>query len=323
MEKNKVTTYLLYAIGEIVLVVIGILIAVSLNNWNNQKKLDRRAETLLIQIQEEALLAIEHVDVMVGAYQSFDSTYQVIISDTLTREDYMKTENWQIRNFASFFVPMTIQKEGFKSFVNQADQFSPVYQALSQNLKATYLGYDFYTTKDEESFLSILNARSTFLKSQPWYVSYDSNELPSEFIDYLMNDYRYKNLALDYHRATRGTTRTYLGFQKSLVDLYLQINSAFKEPPATPPIIANYYTKLATSDKEQLAGTYRQPDGSTLEISIKDDQLFLNDDPIDAIRQDKLISLHENGWARYYTYDLDNRIVCMKLLYAAACYTKE
>ena len=36
MEKNKFTTYLLYAIGEIFLVVVGILIAVSLNNWNRE-----------------------------------------------------------------------------------------------------------------------------------------------------------------------------------------------------------------------------------------------------------------------------------------------
>tara|TARA_R110002073_G_scaffold14554_2_gene59350 strand:+ start:32081 stop:32785 length:705 start_codon:yes stop_codon:yes gene_type:complete len=35
MEKNKTGKYLKYAIGEIVLVVIGILIALSINNWNN------------------------------------------------------------------------------------------------------------------------------------------------------------------------------------------------------------------------------------------------------------------------------------------------
>jgi len=34
MEKNKTGKYLQYAIGEIVLVVIGILIALSINNWN-------------------------------------------------------------------------------------------------------------------------------------------------------------------------------------------------------------------------------------------------------------------------------------------------
>ena len=38
MQKNKVTTYLLYALGEIFLVVIGIIIAVNINNWNELRK---------------------------------------------------------------------------------------------------------------------------------------------------------------------------------------------------------------------------------------------------------------------------------------------
>ena len=38
---NKFSKYLLYAIGEIILVVIGILIALQINNWNNQKLLNR------------------------------------------------------------------------------------------------------------------------------------------------------------------------------------------------------------------------------------------------------------------------------------------
>jgi Family of unknown function (DUF6090) len=38
MESNKTGKYIKYAIGEIVLVVIGILIALSINEWNDQKK---------------------------------------------------------------------------------------------------------------------------------------------------------------------------------------------------------------------------------------------------------------------------------------------
>ena len=38
---NKFSKYLLYAIGEIVLVVIGVLIALQINNWNNQKLLNK------------------------------------------------------------------------------------------------------------------------------------------------------------------------------------------------------------------------------------------------------------------------------------------
>ncbi len=45
---NKTGKYFKYAIGEIVLVVIGILIALQINNWNELKK-DRRNETVFLQ----------------------------------------------------------------------------------------------------------------------------------------------------------------------------------------------------------------------------------------------------------------------------------
>ncbi len=38
IEQNKVRNYILYAIGEIALVVIGILIALRVNNWYEIRK---------------------------------------------------------------------------------------------------------------------------------------------------------------------------------------------------------------------------------------------------------------------------------------------
>ena len=38
LSENKFSKYLVYAIGEIVLVVIGILIALQINNWNENRK---------------------------------------------------------------------------------------------------------------------------------------------------------------------------------------------------------------------------------------------------------------------------------------------
>ncbi len=53
VSENKFSKYLLYAIGEIVLVVIGILIALQINNWNEQRK-DRTKETILLnQLRED------------------------------------------------------------------------------------------------------------------------------------------------------------------------------------------------------------------------------------------------------------------------------
>jgi hypothetical protein len=38
MNQNQTGRYLKYAIGEIILVVIGILIALQINNWNETRK---------------------------------------------------------------------------------------------------------------------------------------------------------------------------------------------------------------------------------------------------------------------------------------------
>jgi hypothetical protein len=49
LGKNKTGKYFKYAIGEIVLIVIGILIALSINNWNENRKEKRN----LIQVYRQ------------------------------------------------------------------------------------------------------------------------------------------------------------------------------------------------------------------------------------------------------------------------------
>ena len=51
IEKNSTGKYLKYAIGEIILVVIGILIALSINNWNENRKLQNEELNLLADIK--------------------------------------------------------------------------------------------------------------------------------------------------------------------------------------------------------------------------------------------------------------------------------
>jgi type II secretory pathway pseudopilin PulG len=55
MEKNKTGQYFKYAIGEIVLVVIGILIALSINNWNEDQKKRKSERLLLSSIQSDII----------------------------------------------------------------------------------------------------------------------------------------------------------------------------------------------------------------------------------------------------------------------------
>ena len=50
LTDNKFSKYLLYAVGEILLVVIGILIALQIDNWNEERKTKQRERKFLTEL---------------------------------------------------------------------------------------------------------------------------------------------------------------------------------------------------------------------------------------------------------------------------------
>ena len=52
LTENKFSEYLMYVLGEIILVLIGILIAVQINNWNINQKDAAQETKILIQLKE-------------------------------------------------------------------------------------------------------------------------------------------------------------------------------------------------------------------------------------------------------------------------------
>ena len=53
MEQNKTGKYFKYAIGEIVLVVIGILIALQINNWNTHRIERSKEDSYLVNLKQD------------------------------------------------------------------------------------------------------------------------------------------------------------------------------------------------------------------------------------------------------------------------------
>jgi cell division protein FtsL len=60
--KNNTSKYFKYAIGEIALVVVGILIALQINNWNEQRKTEKTNTILLQQLLEENKLNLSQLE---------------------------------------------------------------------------------------------------------------------------------------------------------------------------------------------------------------------------------------------------------------------
>ena len=89
--ENKVSKYILYAIGEIVLVVIGILIALQLNNWNEWKKERVVEREILIDLVENLEINIRTIEFDIEYLYLLDRSSEVVLSIIYNNQPYVDT----------------------------------------------------------------------------------------------------------------------------------------------------------------------------------------------------------------------------------------
>ena len=77
INENRTKKYLLYAIGEIILVVVGILIALGINNWNNNRESKAVVKDNLLRIEREIINNQDRIK------KVFD--YHVMVKDTINK----------------------------------------------------------------------------------------------------------------------------------------------------------------------------------------------------------------------------------------------
>jgi len=108
INEGKTTKYLKYAIGEIVLVVIGILIALQINNWNEERKNKSQEQNYLIALHEDLMSDSINVQTVRRSIQSHIDAAELLIQfiDTGTIEDTLAMKKAIIQaGYLYFFTP--------------------------------------------------------------------------------------------------------------------------------------------------------------------------------------------------------------------------
>ena len=105
LVENKFTKYLLYAIGEIVLVMLGILLALQVNNANEERKNRAMERAYLSDIHQDFL---DNKSQFEERLQTFRNQFQ--IADSLCRLVFPITDdNWRDvkKIYGRVFLPST------------------------------------------------------------------------------------------------------------------------------------------------------------------------------------------------------------------------
>ena len=105
-DDNKALKYMRYAIGEIVLVVIGILIALSINTWNQNRKERIQESILLKQLQVDFNSNLEQLDQKIAMRKVFMSSskqlFKYIDSPNLRNKDSIDSYIGKSLPYATF-----------------------------------------------------------------------------------------------------------------------------------------------------------------------------------------------------------------------------
>ena len=75
---NQFGRYLLYALGEVLLVMVGILLALQVDNWNEQRKERRDELELLEALKTDLVLTRNEMDTIVEYNQKYLKGYRQI-----------------------------------------------------------------------------------------------------------------------------------------------------------------------------------------------------------------------------------------------------
>jgi len=117
LSENKFNKYLIYAFGEIVLVVIGILIALQINNWNNER-FERRLETdILNEILVNLETDIQNIEIKKGANSAYIKANTKVIEHLKNKRPLTDSLRFYYSKLYGYgnFEPIKVGYENLKS----------------------------------------------------------------------------------------------------------------------------------------------------------------------------------------------------------------
>jgi hypothetical protein len=182
IKENKVSKYMLYAIGEIVLVVIGILIALNINNNNEVQK--QRAQELhyLKNIKTDLKLNITHLDNYISTRQKAINSANRVIKhyegEPITDLKVFSRHTVNIYTWRKFFQI----NNTFQELMNSGNL------ALISNdsIKGTLLNMEslYKVMKDEEAHFRY---DAEIMLYEPSYEMMDMNSIVQNYMYYTSN----------------------------------------------------------------------------------------------------------------------------------------
>ena len=198
-DDNKPVKYMRYAIGEIVLVVIGILIALSINNWNEERKAKEKLNLLFVKVQKELLYNVKEANSDIEDYRQKDSLIYKVLSREMNADDYMSNKDLSLMYLGTSYLSVTIVDNAYKSLIQFDTEISKQQDSILIMLKELY-GFRKGTVNrmNKEVADIFIDFQKKIKYEKDWYYNmFSEQKYSDEIITYFLTDSFYFNHIVD------------------------------------------------------------------------------------------------------------------------------
>jgi hypothetical protein len=200
LTEKKFNKYLIYAIGEIVLVVVGILIALQINGWNERRK-DRVQEIVVLQeIAKTLEVNIELLNGYIAKIERTASSSRVIISVIENKLPYQDTLDRHFHQARVWYSDKFLSSAGYEEFKNAGFDI-----ILSRDLKDKILGLFENTFPQTQETIDIFqggywHSMNEYSRNN-FYGIYDREFIKPVDFDSLVKDQYYLSTLKEYYNV--------------------------------------------------------------------------------------------------------------------------
>jgi translation initiation factor 2 beta subunit (eIF-2beta)/eIF-5 len=225
MENNKTTRYFKYAIGEIILVVIGILIALQINNWNEERKAKivetKVVKRLIADVKADSIFYNSRLELFSNQILTYNKLF-----DLCSRTETIPEDSIILKDYEKLFIKAANYSNVINNEADIMEQISN--DSIKQALRNYYKSFRFITIAIEISNTDIREFGNVF---DVKHAKMSQINKPMSILDY--RDYcELENLEGYLKILIRGNQNSYqqtVRFLKDNTQLKLKLTQYLKE----------------------------------------------------------------------------------------------
>ena len=257
LSENKFSKYLAYAIGEIFLVVVGILIAIWINSKNQEKINEKKAEVILMEIQKDLKKDIESSTAVVNTFINYDSIARLLLWDKLTTNEMFGISN-KMKPYEIVYKMLTfkISDNGYVNYNRNLNNIPTKYNSITNKLKYLYDTRGVELNVANERVRSIVFENIDKVNTFDWSVQTIKTGFPEEGKHYYAKNLEFKKQLITYMNGIGNVFLTTEIYKLEAITLHNEISKILNTDDyiSYPP---SFNSSPNASNEKHILGKYK------------------------------------------------------------------